>query len=112
LNRNFWRHLERKTRENDRRQEKQRAGEFNSLESATPLLVMLHHELGKLPAGITIQFPYNVAISLIHQRYATPVASFAAQPDLVIDEDQLMYADLPSRVIPLGTILETMMEAA
>ena len=114
MNRRFWRHLEEKTRASDNRQDEQ------SLKAALPsvellrppLLVVLRNDLEKLPAGIAIQFPHEVAINLIHQRYAVPVASFEAEPDLVIDEDQLLHAALPSSVTPLEAILEIAVEAA
>jgi hypothetical protein len=104
LNKRFWQKAEDKTRENDRRQEKQRAeaGELDSLESANPLLLVLRHDVGKLPAGIVIHFPYDVAIRLLHLRgCAVPVASFEAQPHLVIEEADLQYTNLPSHLLPL-----------
>jgi hypothetical protein len=112
LNKRFWQQMERKIRENDRRQERQRVGEFDSLESAPPLLVVLRHDLGKLPAGIAIQFPHEVAI---HQRYSVPVADFKLRPDLEVQEEDLQFTDFPPSVIPLGlqeAILETGLEAA
>jgi hypothetical protein len=113
LNRKFWRHLEAKTRAHDKRREEQRLkATLPSIELPRPLLVVLRNDLKKLPAGIAIQFPHEVAINLIHQRYATPVASFAAEPDLVIDEPDLQYTDLPSTVIPLGTALDAELAAA
>jgi hypothetical protein len=112
MNTRFWRHLEDRTRENDRRREKQQAHGESALD-VPPLLVVLRHDLGKLPAGIAIQFPREVAISLLQRRgCAVPVGSFAAQPDLVIDEDQLLHAALPSSVTPLEAILETVLAAA
>ena len=111
MNTRFWRHLEDKTRENARRLEKQKA-ESPSLELVPPLLVVLRHDLGKLPAGIVIQFPHEVAINLIRHRYAVPVASFDALPDLIVDEDQLRFTGFEPSLLPLEVILEPALEAA
>ena len=53
------------------------------------LQIRLLHDLGKLPAGISIVFPADIAHSLIRRRLATPVGSLDSFADLVIGEDQL-----------------------
>jgi hypothetical protein len=57
------------------------------------LLISLTKDIGKLPAGISIQFPHDVGVALIHRGtgVAIPVGSFAATPDLVIDDDDMQH---------------------
>lgn len=58
------------------------------------LLVRLHHDLGKLPATISIEFPQALSTSLIRRRLATPLVDLVAFPDLCIDEDDLEHIDI------------------
>jgi hypothetical protein len=98
----FYEHMEAKLRADDRREDKERADAGSLyLEPAPPLLVVLKQDLGKLPAGISIEFPHDVAIRLLRRGLAVPVGSFLHNPDLVVDEEQLQYADLPPDLIPL-----------
>lgn len=116
MNTRFYRHIEEKTRANDRREEKERAeaGEESRFpESAPPLLIKLRHTLGKLPAaGIVYECPYEVAVRLIRYRHAIPVASFDSRPDLVISDGDLQYTGLPPELIPLELSVEASLEAA
>jgi hypothetical protein len=89
-----------------------RATDSQSFELAPPLLVTLVSDLGKLPAGIIIRFPHEAAMLLVAQRYAVPIADFNAQPDLVVDAEQLLFAGLPTEFLPLEALLETGLEAA
>jgi hypothetical protein len=107
MNSRFWRHMEDKTRARGRREDEKRAmAESPFLEPAPPLLVILQEDLGKLPAGISIQFPHDVAIRLLHLNLgiAVPVGNFDARPDLVVDEDQLQHASLPVELLSLETV--------
>ena len=90
------------------------ATESQSIEATPPplLVTLVSDHLGKLPSGLKCRFPHEVAINLILHKYAVPVADFNSRPDLEIAEEQLMYSDLPSCVLPLQAILETDVEAA
>jgi hypothetical protein len=69
-------------------------------EPAPSLLVRLLGDLGKLPAGILIQFPSAVALSLVRYRVATPVSELRLRPDLVIDEEDMMHTGIPTGLYP------------
>ena len=64
------------------------------------MLVRLLTDLGKLPAGILIQFPSGVALSLVRHRVATPVSNLQARPDLVIDEEEMILTGIPTSLYP------------
>jgi hypothetical protein len=69
-------------------------------EDTPSMLVRLVSDLGKLPAGILIQFPSAVALSLVRYRVATPVSNLQARPDLVIDEEDMMHTGIPASLYP------------
>ena len=54
-----------------------------------PLNVRLKKDFSKLPAGISIQFPRDIALALILHKHALPVGNQWAQPDLIIDQESL-----------------------
>ena len=59
-------------------------------EPAPPIVVRLLADCGKLPAGITVQFPHeSTAHHLITHRLAVPVADFNVSADLTLDESDL-----------------------
>jgi hypothetical protein len=64
------------------------------------MLVRLLSDLGKLPAGILIQFPPEVALSLVRHRVAAPVSELRLHPDLVIDEEDMMHSGIPTGLYP------------
>jgi hypothetical protein len=88
--------MEKKTRASDIRDAKaleKAEAESEYLKPVPPLLITLHQDLGKLPAGISIQFPHEVAIILIHRGLgeAVPIGDFAVLPDLLIEEDDMQH---------------------
>jgi DNA-binding transcriptional LysR family regulator len=97
----FKRICERKLRASDAREEKaleKGEAEPDCLQPVPPLLVVLRKDLGKLPAGIVIEFEsQNLALSLIRHGLgvAVPKGSFTIRPDLMIDDEQLLHAGLP-----------------
>jgi hypothetical protein len=78
----FWAYVEEKTRASSRRQEKERAQQAELAEAVPVLCVRMKSDLGKIPSGISVAFPHQVAIDLIRYRYAVPVADFNSRPDL------------------------------
>ena len=64
------------------------------------MLVRLVSDLGKLPAGIVIQFPSEVALSLVRHRVASTVGSLQSRPDLVIDADDMIHTGIPTGLYP------------
>jgi len=97
----YRRQMESKLRSRDRQAEKKRLKKnpngyrFSAL-GCPPLLVRFQNDTGKLPAGFPIQLPNDTAIAAIHRgcTVAIPVGSFAVQPDLEVDEDNLSHAGL------------------
>ena len=53
-------------------------------------------DIGKIPAGFPIQLPHDTAIMALHRgrTVALPVGSFAVQPDLIVDDDNVEHAGL------------------
>jgi hypothetical protein len=84
----FKRTMERKLRASDAREEKAREkAESDFIRSAPPLLVVLRKEVGKLPAGVVIEFESEpLALHLIRcgLGVAVPKADFALNPSVVI----------------------------
>jgi hypothetical protein len=59
-------------------------------EPAPPIVVRMLADYGKLPGGITVQFPHeSTAHNLIANRLAIPVADFSVTADLTLDESDL-----------------------
>jgi len=61
------------------------------MDELTPLVINLHEDLGKLPAGFPIQLPTDITLSLIRRRLATPVADITIDADLIVDENQIAH---------------------
>lgn len=55
------------------------------------LQVRLHQDSARLPADISIQFPRDLALSLLRRRMATPVGDITNAPDLIVDEADLEH---------------------
>ena len=90
------RYTETKTRKRDssRREVAARAARFQ--QPSPPILVRLNRDLGPIPANILIQFPREFAESLILRRLAVPVGDFQLQPELYLDQCDLLNDGLPS----------------
>lgn len=63
----------------------------------TPLLVRLHTDYCKLPAGFTYELPRYAAELLLRQKVAHMVGTVGAQPDLTLDESDWEQASAPDR---------------
>jgi hypothetical protein len=70
------------------------SAELSDEEASLPLLIRLLADLEKLPAGIAIELPLHTALWLIRTRLARPIGDMTAQPDLIVDEDQLEHVGL------------------
>ena len=57
-----------------------------------PLLIRTLADVGKLPAGITVEMPSHYACNFIAKRLAIPVADLKVRPDLTIGEYDLDHA--------------------
>src|ERR1700733_12007385 len=60
--------------------------------SLKPLLIRTLADVGKLPAGITVEMPSHYACNFIAKRLAIPVADLKVRPDLTIGEYDLDHA--------------------
>ena len=93
--------MERRQRAADTREEKRLSKKERFSVQAPPLLVSMAEDTGKLPVGISIQFPHNVGIALIHRGLdvAIPVGSFAVRPDLVVDDEDMKHVGFDVRSV-------------
>ena len=55
------------------------------------LAIKLHQNTGKLPAGVALSVPREIALSLITRRLATPTGDSTIAPDAIIECD---FADV------------------
>lgn len=51
------------------------------------LAIKLHSNVGKLPSGVVLSVPREIALALITRRFALPVGDSKVAPDAIIDCD-------------------------
>lgn len=58
-----------------------------TLPLAQPLLIRLKKDVGKIPAGLTVELPRREALSLVRRRLAAVVGDLSSGVDLALAED-------------------------
>lgn len=76
--------LKKKQRREDIKTEKRRL-EW-TLVPESHMAISLHKDVGKLPAGVVLSVPREVALALISRRLAVPVGDSKVAPDAIIED--------------------------
>lgn len=59
-----------------------------------PLLIRLRKDVGKIPAGLTVELPRKEALALVRRRLAAVVGDLMAEPHVALNEDEAAEAGL------------------